>query len=34
MPRHVPPDFDEIGFAGAGFVDELTVKHDGLEREF
>jgi hypothetical protein len=34
MPRHVPPDFGEIGFAGAGFVDELTVKHDGLEREF
>jgi hypothetical protein len=21
------PDFSEIGFAGAGFVDELTVKH-------
>ena len=33
MPRHVPPDFGEIGFAGAGFVDELTVTHDGLERE-
>ena len=27
MPRHVSPDFGEIGFAGAGFVDELTVKH-------
>jgi hypothetical protein len=30
----MPPDFGEIGFAGAGFVDELTVKHEGLEREF
>ena len=27
MPRHMSPDFGEIGFAGAGFVDELTVKH-------
>ena len=27
MPRHVPPDFGEISLAGAGFVDELTVKH-------
>ena len=27
MSGHVSPDFGEIGFAGAGFVDELTVKH-------
>jgi hypothetical protein len=27
MPRHMPSDFGEIGFAGAGLVDELTVKH-------
>ena len=27
MPGHVPADFGEICFAGAGLVDELTVKH-------
>ena len=35
MPRHMPPDFGEIGCAGAGFVDELTVKHyDQTIRQF
>jgi len=29
------PDFGEIGFAGVGFVDELTVKHyDQTIRQF
>ena len=27
MTRHVPPDLGEIGFTGAGLVDELTVEH-------
>jgi hypothetical protein len=27
MPGHVPPDFGEVGFAGARFIDELAVKH-------
>jgi hypothetical protein len=27
VPRHVPPDFGEVGFAGAGLIDELAVKH-------
>jgi hypothetical protein len=35
MPRHVSPDFGEIGFAGAGLVDGLTVKHyDPTIRQF
>ena len=35
MPRHAPPEFGEIGFAGAGLVDELTVKHyDQMIRQF
>ena len=29
MPRHMAPDFREVGFAGAGFVDGLAVEHDG-----
>jgi hypothetical protein len=29
MRRHLSSNFGEIGFAGAGFVDELTVKHYG-----
>jgi ATP-binding cassette, subfamily C, bacterial LapB len=27
MPRHMPPDFGGISFAGAGLVNELIVKH-------
>ena len=35
MPRDMPPDFGEIGCVGAGFVDELTVKHyDQTIRQF
>ena len=35
MPGHVPADLGEIGFAGAGFIDELAVEHhDQTIREF
>src|SRR5260370_29788875 len=35
MSRHVPPDLGEIGFAGAGLVDEFAVEHhDKPVREF
>src|SRR5713226_1804575 len=27
VPRHVPSDFREVGFAGAGFIVQLAVKH-------
>ena len=27
MTRHVSPDLGEIGFAGAGFVDQFAVEH-------
>ena len=35
MPRHMAADFGEIGFAGAGFIDELAVEHhDQAIRQF
>src|ERR1700676_1114487 len=27
VPRHVPPDLGEVGFAGAGLIDQLAVEH-------